>query len=217
MPLIQLKPLKESFYIMVFDKLAKLDSIVLCEGKTEVETVKHVVEKTGLKVNLDVGLADCEGITVVPRIVQAIAALAKIARKIRSIEVLVDSEKQTYHERVSSIIDSLRAKNINVEEPVLLENSKQVFKTNLRINEKTVALIVAVSGIENYPFKKHTIENHALKLMILENKAEPENLNVLKEAKDLVNREKILEIISGSSIENIEKAFNHIVRMLKEL
>jgi len=217
MPLIQLKPLKESFYIMVFDKLAKLDSIVLCEGKTEVETVKHVVEKTGLKVNLDVGLADCEGITVVPRIVQAIAALAKIARKIRSIGVLVDSEKQTYYERVNSIINSLRAKNINVEKPTPLEGSRQVFKTNLRINKKTIALIIAVSGIEKHPFKKHTIENHALELMILESKIKPENLSILKEAKDLVNREKILEIISSSSRENVEKTFNHIVKMLKEL
>ena len=217
MPLIQLKPLEESFYIMVFDKLAKLDSIVLCEGKTEVETVKHVVEKLGFKVDLNVGLADYEGIRVVPRIVQAIAALAKIARKIRSIGVLVDSEKQTYYERVNSVIDSLRAKNINVEKPTPLGGSRQVFKTNLRINEKTIALIVAVSGVENYPFKKHTIENHALELMILENKLKPEKLNVLKEAKDLVNREKILEIISGSSKENIEKAFDYIVKMLKEL
>jgi hypothetical protein len=43
--LLQLKPREESFYSIVFNKLPRLDIIVLCEGRTEVKVVKKSYSK----------------------------------------------------------------------------------------------------------------------------------------------------------------------------
>lgn len=217
MPIVQLKPLEESFMKIVFGKLTRLDAIILCEGKTEVETVKHIVNKLNIEVPITIGLADCEGITEVPKAVIAVASLAKVARKLRNIGVIVDAENQSHINRAKSIIDSLEARGFKVEDLRTVEGSQQVFETTIRTDEKTVALTIAVSGITHYPFRKHTIENHAVELMLLEGKIEENTINKHETAEEIVNKEKTLETIKQANRENIEKAYNHVIQILKQL
>ena len=60
--------------------------------------------------------------------------------------------------RVRSLIDSLRARNLKVK-PVLRE-TKQIFKTYVSSNERKLTLFIAINGEFTLPFKKHKIEDH---------------------------------------------------------
>jgi len=217
MPIVQLRPPEESFDEIIFGKLVKLDAIILCEGKTEVETVKQIIEKLSIEIPITIGLADCKGITRVPRETWAIAALVKVARKLKNIGVLVDAENQNYIDRAKSIIDSLRAKEFKVEDLKPVKNSQQVFETIICTDRKPITLTIAVSGITQYSFKKHTIENHTVKLMLLEGKIEKNTISKHEAAEEIVGREKTLEIIKQANRENIKKAYNHIIQILKQL
>ena len=42
MMLVQLKPHHEAFYRFVFDRLMRLNALVLCEGRVEVEVVRRI-------------------------------------------------------------------------------------------------------------------------------------------------------------------------------
>ena len=43
--MLQLKLREESFYTILFEELAKVDAIILCEGRSDVEVVKAVFKK----------------------------------------------------------------------------------------------------------------------------------------------------------------------------
>jgi hypothetical protein len=52
--------LGESFYTILFEKLAKVDAIILCEGRSDVEVVKAVFKKLiGASGGLVIGLTVC--------------------------------------------------------------------------------------------------------------------------------------------------------------
>jgi hypothetical protein len=43
--ILQLKPHQESFYKVVHDKIRGLDAIVLCEGASDTEAAKKILQK----------------------------------------------------------------------------------------------------------------------------------------------------------------------------
>ena len=168
--LVQLKPHQETFYKFVMNKLRSLDAIVLCEGKMEVKVVKRIIRKLNLEIKGFVGITNCEGISHVPVMTCVVALLARLARKLKVIAVIMDAEEMSIKDRAESMINSLRARKLNVEdlEPI----NSQVFRTFITINEKKLTLLIAINGDYTLPFEKHKIEDHIVKLMILESKIE---------------------------------------------
>jgi len=102
--LVQLKPRHEAFYGFVFDKLTRLNALILCEGKTEAEVVKEITKKLGvLSQGFSVGVTDCEGIDVVPRMTSAVLALTKLSRKLKVVVVIIDAEDMDVEGRMRRI------------------------------------------------------------------------------------------------------------------
>ena len=73
---IQLKLLREPFYL-VFEKLAPLSAVILCEGHSDAEVAKRILKKMeseGVigRISLKVGFTDVDGRDNVPRMLDAI-------------------------------------------------------------------------------------------------------------------------------------------------
>jgi len=74
---IQLKPHQESFYVIVFEKLAPLGAVILCEGHSDAEVAKRILKKMESEgviggISLKVGFTDVGGRDNVPRMLDAI-------------------------------------------------------------------------------------------------------------------------------------------------
>jgi len=107
--LLQLKPLQNSFYEVIFRRLKRLDVVVLCEGTSEAEVVKRVLSRFRIH-GVSVGVTDCEGIENVPRITWAMLTLVRISRRLSAIVVVIDAEALRTDERARSIVKSLTSK-----------------------------------------------------------------------------------------------------------
>jgi hypothetical protein len=74
---IQLKPHQESFYVIVFEKLAPLSAVVLCEGRSDAEVAKRILQKMESEgviggISLKIGFTDVGGKDNVPKMLNAI-------------------------------------------------------------------------------------------------------------------------------------------------
>ena len=113
---IQLKPYQEFFYEVVRGKLTRLDALVLCEGSNDAEAAKRVlrkVEEGALLVGAEqlmVGFTDRGGKDNVPLLASGLLILSRLARKLKSVLVVVDAEECTADDRVRSLSDSLALK-----------------------------------------------------------------------------------------------------------
>jgi hypothetical protein len=81
---IRLKLLRESFYL-VFGKLAPLGAVVLCEGYSDAEVAKRILQKMeseGVigRISLKVGFTDVGGKDNVPKMLNAILSLTRSSR-----------------------------------------------------------------------------------------------------------------------------------------
>ncbi|MCD6514831.1 MAG: hypothetical protein J7L07_07895 [Candidatus Odinarchaeota archaeon] len=213
--IIQLKPSDVSFTEFLFNKLKKLDIILLCEGKTDVETVKAIVDKLNIEINLTIGITDCEGIDKVIPLTNAIILLARLSRKMKKLAILVNVETMDFEDRVKSIADSLNAHNLTVSELKRSAENESVFTLKIKPDgNRILPLIVAVSGIKEFNFEKHCIEDHAVKLMLLERKISSNELSKYSEAKQIISGNEIINEIKKAHKENIKRAFSHIVHLL---
>jgi len=82
---IQLKPHQESFYVIVFEKLAPLSAVVLCEGRSDAEVAKRILQKMESEgviggISLKIGLTDVGGKDNVPKMLNAILSLTRSSR-----------------------------------------------------------------------------------------------------------------------------------------
>jgi len=216
MMLIQLKPSEETFNKLVFDKFKRLDVVLLCEGGTEVKVVKALIRKLGIEVRLVLGLTDCEGIDLVPQLTGVIALLARVSRKLKALLVLVNAETMDFIDRVRSIVNSL-SKELQVDEPQPLAECDHVFQLRIKVDSRVLPLVVAVNGIKEFNFTKHCIEDHAVKLMLLEGKIDDQEVSKYSEAKQVVAEDEIIDIIGEAAEENVRSVFNHIVCLLNYL
>jgi hypothetical protein len=161
---LQLKPREESFYTILFEKLAKVDAIILCEGRSDVEVVKAVFKKLiSTSGGLVIGFTDCEGVENVEYMAKIIARLVKLFRKLKSIVLIVDADEYSAEARARSVIDSLRSVGVVAED--LKPHSEQVFVVKTRSNDKTFELVIVISGDFTIPTKRHVLEDHCAKLM----------------------------------------------------
>ncbi len=215
--IVQLKPMENSFYDFVFGKLKRLRGIILCEGVSDVEVVKAIIRKLGLSVR-DIGITDCSGVTNEPKVAQAIASLVGIARKLETIALIIDANKSSFSSRIESIVDSLRSRGVNIVSYHTIYNER-VYK--VVVSGKKFAIIVAINGIVDYGFSKYELEDHVIKLLLLENVLGANKLSMYTSAKELLRDNgyasinDIIELIENSMRDHVEKAFNHIMVLLK--
>ena len=144
--LVQLKPHHEAFYRFVFDKLMRLNVLILCEGKTEVEVVKKIAEKLGISLqDFSVGVTDCEGIEVVSRMTSSVLALARLSRRLKVMVVIIDAEDMNVKDRIRSFADGLRARGARVSNPSPIDD--QVYSVKITVENRALAMIIAINGV----------------------------------------------------------------------
>ena len=216
MMLVQLKPHHEAFYRFVFDRLMRLNALILCEGKTEVEVVKRIAEKLGVSLqDFSVGVTDCEGIEVVPKMTSAILVLARLSRRLKVMVVIIDAEDMNVEDRVRSFTDSLGARGARVSNLSPIDD--QVYFVRVTVEDRTLAMVIAINGVFTLPFRRHKLEDHAVKLLLLSGRMSDEDLGRYKDSKEVIGRDGIVELIEDSDEGHVRCAFNHIRLALLKL
>lgn len=214
--ILQLKPKENSFYKMARDVTGRLEVIFLCEGKRDSEVLKSVASKV---FNPQKGLAvtDCEGKDAITEIAVYIATLATVSRTLRDVPIIIDADKQKPKDRAESICNSLRARVGGVE---LVKISGDVFE--IRSGFK-VRILVKVVGDLSLPYEKHTIDDHVLRLLMLENLIDEGETKKYDSAKECVdefiesNNTSVKEIILKAQPENVQKALRNLVKYLETI
>ncbi len=215
MELVQLSR-EESFEMFVFRKLRALKSIILCEGVTEKMVIKRIVKKLQLDIRSAVGIIECGGIPHIYDYTSIISLLISIARKIHNIGVVVDGEDMDPQQRVESLISSIRARGIEVYE--LSEVEQQLYRARaVSLHRHSVDLYIAVNGVYSYDLDKHTIHDHGLALAYRMNLIDSNAIQTTRLAEDIINRDKLLELVEKASINDLKECFKHVVHMIKIL
>ncbi|MHA1596809.1 MAG: hypothetical protein ACTSWV_04210 [Candidatus Asgardarchaeia archaeon] len=145
------------------------------------------------------------------------ALLANLSRKLKALSVLVNAESMNFIDRINSIVSSLRAKKLWTTNPQPITKCDQVFQLHIKTYFKELPLIIAVSGIKEFEFVKHCIEDHGVKLMLLERSIDSQEVLKHNEAKQIVRKNELVEIIRNSKRKNTELAFNHVICLLDAL
>ncbi len=211
--LVQLKPQEESFFTIIYGKLRKLDALILCEGETEVKVIKTIIEKLGIKIPKTIGVTECSGINTVYNMTAIITLLLNLFRKVKALGILIDSEQMTVKERVESLINSIKAREFNIKDIKPICN--QTYQTI--VQKPNIRIVITVNGVHEYNFKTHKIEDHAVLLAQLENKINKNIIIKADEAKRIISKDEIIELIKTSSKENITKAYNHIICLVNTI
>lgn len=210
--MFQLKPLEESFFRIIHNRMPKFSALILCEGKSDAEIIKAVARKQDIEL-INVAITDCGGVENIPEIASAIASLARLSRRLELLATVIDLDDKTCSERFQSLVNSLNARDTQVKN--VKEVERNIYNARLEASRELDFKAVFV-GVEELPTKKHEIEDHMLKLQMLEGKISKDDVRVSR-AKELVRSEETLKIIEEASKENVEEAFKPIVRLLRLL
>jgi DNA-binding Lrp family transcriptional regulator len=211
---IQLKLLRESFYVVVFGKLAPLSAVVLCEGQSDAEVAKRILKKMESEgvirgISLKVGFTDAGGRDNVPTMLDAILSLTRNSRRLKDIVVVIDGDEYSVDDRVKSIVDSLTSRGALIEGLQRDDMSNQVYISRVTVDRRSLRLLIAVNGDYFTPFKRHCLENHYVKLMgrrVVEG---------VESSKRLVSVEECLEHIEKAGARRVCKVFDHICRVFQ--
>jgi hypothetical protein len=148
---VQLKPLQESFYVIVFKKLAPLNAVVLCEGHSDAEVAKRILKKMESEgviggISLKVRFTDVGGRDNVPKMLDAVLSLARSSRRLKDIVVLVDGDEYSVDDRVRSIVNSLASRGARVEGLQRDSVCNQVYISRITVGGRSLRLLIAVNG-----------------------------------------------------------------------
>jgi DNA-binding Lrp family transcriptional regulator len=211
---IQLKPHQESFYVIVFGKLAPLNAVVLCEGHSDAEIAKRILKKMEGEgviggISLKVGFTDVGGRDNVPRMLDAILSLTRSSRRLKDIVVVVDGDEYSVDDRVKSIVDSLVSRGALIEGLQRDSVCNQVYVSRVTVDRRSLRLLIAVNGDYSMPFKRRCLEDHCVKLMgrrVVEG---------VESSKRLVSVDECLEYIGGVDARRVCEVFDHICRVFQ--
>jgi len=208
--LCQLKP-KTEFFSFARDLTRRLATVILCEGKTDTTLLKTLISKAGIEVTKSVGITDCGGVSSLEQVAAYTAALARISRRLKEIVLIVDANEHTPGQRFQSLMNSLRANQIEIEEEEII--SEYVYKA---ITPKTI-ILVKIAGKLDLPFRKHMIEDYAVLLLILNGEVKQNELTLSSSAKEFLDRhgKDIISIIEESEREKVQQAFSNLIELLK--
>ena len=157
MPFLQLKPAEQSFIRLARDLTKKLDALVLCEGPSDAEVLKLVVEQP----ERNVGVTDCGGVREVFEVGRYVAVLARLSRRLRGLGVVVNADEYGYEERAIALTNSLKAHGLRVSGPVELSEGLYEGLAERR------RLLICVMGLHDIPVDKHCVEDHLIKALVL--------------------------------------------------
>lgn len=154
MPFVQLK-LHISFrdYIR---SLMELDALILCEGPSDAEVLKLVVDEP----DFNLGVTDCDGVRGIYEIGRYVTALIHLSRKLRALGVLINADEYELAERAEALASSLREHGLRVGE------LKLVSEALFRVCIEQKPFIICVAGLKDVPVDKHCIEDHLLEALI---------------------------------------------------
>lgn len=214
--ILQLKPKENAFYNMARNVTGRrLDMIFVCEGKRDSEVLKGVINKV-FGIQRGLAVTDCEGKDAISEVTMYIATLAFVSRSLRAVPIVIDADEHTPADRARSISDSLRARINDVE---MIEVEDDIFE--IRSRKFRVKIFVKVVGDFNLPYKKHMIDDHVLRLLVLENLVEKEEIGRCNTAKECVdefiesNSTTVKELILNAQLENVQKAFENLIKYLE--
>ena len=211
--LIQFQPPGELFEAIVLRR-RHLKAVVLCEGYDDERVFKAIAARLGFTPGAPVGVAYAGGIGRLPEFTAAIAALARMMRKARILAVILDSEDLTPQERVAALVRGLHGRGLRTDSPKLVPGCTQLYA----FQADGVKVYAAVSGVHEYgSLEKHKIEDHGLKLRILEGKLDPATLERIRDAKQAITLEEMLSDIMEASPENVRRAYPHIACLIELL
>jgi len=212
MPFIQLKPAERSFIELARNLTRRLSEIILCEGATDAEILKLVAGKP----DKNVGVTDCGGVRQLYEVGRYIAALARCSRRLETIGVIVDADKYTYVERANSLINSLKAHELQVSR--LEEVSEGLYETLIEQRR----LLICIAGLSDIPVKAHSIEDHLVKALILEGRISIEDARGKPSSKDLLNTLNTsvvdeLKALMKRRTRVIDEAFRRLINFVDKL
>ena len=175
---LQLKPWGQSFLQLARDFTRRCSGIVLCEGKSDAEAIKVAAEVLGFKFRGTLAITDCGGVSGVREVAEYVAVLAHVSRKLKVISVVIDADECSLAERAYSIISSLKARGVDVEG--FSEIHEGVFKGNL----PAASLVVCVLGLMELPFRRHCLEDHFVKVLLIDGKLRESDLERFESSKE---------------------------------
>jgi len=97
---------------------------------------------------MNIGVTDCGGINLVSQAAYVITLLAKIARKLKTMAVVVDAEDLNIESRGTSIVNSLRSKELILENPTFLKEY-QVYQAWVK-GKSNLKLIIQLMATSHY-------------------------------------------------------------------
>lgn len=183
--------------------------IILCEGKKDVETIKALINKMKMQCR-NVGITDCEGVSVLKEIAVYVATLARIARKLDKIALIIDADEQTTEKRAHLLLESLRAHGLDIKET--LQISQSLYRVRLNNN----SLILKIAGISELPFQRHMMDDHLVKLLLINGSLNDQQLGSARDAKMVIAKQESAHLIIEKSLkENVEQAYSNVIEFLK--
>jgi hypothetical protein len=211
MTLTQLKPREEAFTKILLD-VKKLDAIVICEGRSDVEVFKSILQKlsTVVERGFSIGFTDAEGLSNIPDMATAIAALSKLSRRLKTLVVAIDADEYTIEERAIGLINGLRARGTVVEDVEKSGYHNQVYVADVLSNERRLKVLILVNGDFTIPSRKHVLEDHCVKLLGIPVKGD------IDSTKEIIGEiEVCVERIKALPRDVVCEYFGHVCRALE--
>jgi len=216
MPFIQLKPREQSFISIARDLTKRLSSVVLCEGSSDVDILKAVVEEP----EVNIGITDCGGIRETYEVARYVAVLAYQSRRLRSLGILVNADEFSYEDRARSLLDSLVAHGIPIKG--LERVDKGIFKSSFRLHTRRYSVLICIAGVKELPLSRHCIEDHIVSALLMDKRISRRELEGISSSKDFLESrniriEDVIMTLRREKYELFEKVFQRLRMFVKLL
>lgn len=210
MPLFQLKPVEERFLKICRNFTKKFEAIILCEGEEDAKTLKTLVAKMPVQIASNIAITDCGGFPTIREIARYAATLARLSRRLERIVLIVDANEHPIEQRLQSIVNSLRAHQVNVR------STEAIAESIYRIEVNDLEILSKIAGIMTLPFQSHAMEDYAAQLLVIRGKFEVSQMADFHKAKDFLSQvdEKAEEVIEQAPDELVQQAFENILSLL---
>jgi len=215
--LVQLKPSEASLMEFIHAGRKHFDVFILCEGYTDAEVIKRVVSKLNISGEKYIAITNAEGLENLYILAATIISMLRLFRRVKVLTLIVDADRMKIEDRVRSIVDSLKAHGFEVDYTPI---GYHLYEIIPKAQPGKIRIYVAISGVEEYGFEKHELEDHIIKLLELRKDIERIQIEKTRMAKELLaisgfdDIQKILKIIDNSKPEEVEYALRHIVEVI---
>jgi hypothetical protein len=195
----------------------KMQGILLYEGKQDREDLDALTSKLNIPIPPRFWDHYCEGCDKLQEFARCVVALAHASRTLKEVALLIDADTNSVQQKVDSLIQSLRAHEIQVRDPEPI--SESIYRSRIPLLNRDLNLLVKVTGEMSLPFTSHEREDYAVRLLILNGNITTENLKGFPKSSDFLtsyNKESF-RIIMDSTDNNVRQAYDNIITFLESL